>query len=191
MLDASFDAAIDCVNAHLGDKNVRHSLHGMIAACVKMYESGGTLYFCGNGGSMADAMHGAEELTGRFKKNREALPAMAISDPAYLTCVGNDYGFESVFSRFIEAHGRPNDGLVVLSTSGNSQNIVHAVHTAQKKGLFVLSFLGKDGGKVKGMSEHEILIHHEDSERIQEVHMTLIHLLVEGIERQLFKHLYP
>ena len=146
--------------------------------------------FCGNGGSLCDAMHGAEELTGRFRKNRPPLPAIAISDPAHLTCVGNDFGYEEVFSRFVEAHGQPGDWLVVLSTSGNSPNVIKAVQAAKKQHVHTLSFLGKGGGALLGQSDLEFVIPSSTSERIQEMHMMLLHILIEGIERELFPDLY-
>lgn len=145
---------------------------------------GGVIYSCGNGGSMCDAMHFAEELSGRFRNDRPALPAQAIADPAHITCVGNDYGFTQVFSRYIEAFGRPGDVLLAISTSGNSENIVNAAQTAVSKGMQVVGLTGKDGGKLAPLCEVEIRVPHFGyADRIQEIHIQVIHLLIQGIEQ--------
>lgn len=141
----------------------------------------------GNGGSMCDAMHFAEELTGVFRHKRPALPAIALSDPGHLTCVGNDLGFESIFARGVEAYGRPGDVFVGLTTSGNSLNIIKAVEKAQQLQLATVLFLGKDGGKLKGFANLELLIDgFAYSDRIQEAHMAAIHVVIERVEALLF-----
>lgn len=146
---------------------------------------------CGNGGSHADAMHFAEELSGRFRENRPALAAMAVSDPTHLTCVGNDYGYDHVFSRAVEAWGKPGDVLLGISTSGNSANVLKAIEQAQKQGMRVVALTGKQGGAIAQVlrPDHDIEIrveHNGYADRIQEVHIKVIHNLILLIEQQLF-----
>lgn len=150
-------------------------------------KAGRKILTCGNGGSMADAMHFAEELTGRFRLDRPALAAIACSDPTHLTCTANDYGFEHVFSRWVEALGQPGDLLIVLSTSGNSPNIAKAVAAAKSRGLHTAALLGRGGGTLKGAASIEIIVPGETSDRIQELHMLILHALVEAIEAGLLK----
>lgn len=139
---------------------------------------------CGNGGSHCDAMHFAEELSGRFRHERPSLPALAISDPSHLTCVGNDYGFEFIFSRFIEGLGQPGDVLFGLSTSGNSPNVIRAVEAARRKGMKVILLTGKDGGKLAGQADVEIRVPHFGyADRIQEIHIKVIHILILLVEK--------
>lgn len=157
---------------------------------AECFESGGKALICGNGGSSADAMHFAEELTGRFRKERPALPALACTDPGHLTCAANDYGFQNVFSRWIEAHGRRADVVIVLSTSGNSDNILRAVRAAQEQGCKTVSLLGKGGGKLAGQCDFEWIVPGDHSDRIQELHMLILHAIIEGIERTLYPDLY-
>ena len=155
----------------------------IIAATI---EKGKKIISCGNGGSMCDAMHFAEELSGRYREDRPAYPAMSLSDPAALTCIGNDYGFENVFARQIEALGNNFDVLLAISTSGNSTNILKAVDAAKKKDLIVIALTGNDGGKLASVCDHEIRIPWEGySDRIQEMHIMCIHAIVSGVESQL------
>jgi len=156
----------------------------MIASC---FEKGNKIILAGNGGSLCDATHFAEELTGVFRKKRKALPAIALADAGHLTCTGNDLGFESVFARGVEAFGKLGDIFIGLTTSGNSANIIRAFEAAQGIGLQTIAFLGKGGGKLKGVANLELLIDHfSTSDRIQEAHMTAIHLIIEQIENILF-----
>ena len=149
------------------------------------------VFSCGNGGSMCDSMHFAEELTGRFRKDRPSLGAMAISDPSHLTCVANDYGYEYIFSRQIEGWGNAGDVLLAISTSGNSPNIIEAVKTAKRKNMKVIGLLGKGGGSLSGMVDFPLIVPTTKStDRIQEVHIKIIHLFIEGIERELFPENY-
>lgn len=142
---------------------------------------------CGNGGSMSDAMHFAEELSGRYRNDRPALPAMAISDPAYLSCTANDYGYEAVFSRYVEAFGRKGDVLLAISTSGNSANVLKAAQTARERGMTIIALTGKDGGKLAKLCDIELRVPHQGfADRIQEVHIKIIHILIAEVERQLF-----
>lgn len=141
---------------------------------------------CGNGGSHCDAMHFAEELSGRYRDDRKALPAICISDVSHITCVGNDYGFEYIFSRFIEGLGNGNDVLFALSTSGNSANVIRAVEAAKKKGMKVIAMTGKDGGKLGSMADVEVRVPHSGyADRIQEVHIKVIHILILLIEKRI------
>lgn len=145
---------------------------------------GGKIISCGNGGSMSDAMHFAEELTGRFRNDRRGLPAIAISDPTHITCVGNDYGFDYIFSRFVEATGSDKDVLLGISTSGNSANVLKAAKEAKKKGMKVVVLTGKSGGELKDHCDVELRVPHNGySDRIQEVHIKIIHILIQLIEQ--------
>jgi D-sedoheptulose 7-phosphate isomerase len=144
----------------------------------------GKIISCGNGGSHCDAMHFAEELTGRYRDNRRALPAIAISDVSHLSCVSNDFGYEYVFSRYIEGLGQPGDVLLGLSTSGNSENIVRAAEAAKAKGMKVIIMSGKDGGKLAGVADIEIRVPHFGyADRIQEIHIKVIHIFMLLIEK--------
>lgn len=152
---------------------------------VHCIQQGGKILSCGNGGSMCDAMHFAEELSGRFRKDRKALPAIALADSAHLSCVANDYGYDQVFSRFVEALGQTGDVLLLLSTSGNSPNILKALEQAKHLNVKTLALLGQDGGKAKALADISIIIPAFQSDRIQEIHIQILHVLVEGIEHQL------
>lgn len=141
---------------------------------------------CGNGGSMCDAMHFAEELSGRFRENRRAIGAVSISDPSHLSCVGNDYGYDDVFSRYVEGLGNEGDVLLGISTSGNSANVIKAVTAAKAKGMQVVVLTGKDGGQLGGMADIEIRAPHSQyADRAQEIHIKVIHSLIHIIEDQL------
>jgi D-sedoheptulose 7-phosphate isomerase len=138
---------------------------------------------CGNGGSMCDAMHFAEELTGRYRNNRKAIPAISISDPSHLSCVSNDFGYEFVFSRFVEAFGQEGDVLLAISTSGNSNNVLKAIDAAKEKKMTVIGLTGKDGGKMKDLCDIEIRApYSEFADRAQEIHIKVIHSLIDSIE---------
>ena len=153
---------------------------------VRSLQNGGKLISCGNGGSMCDAMHFAEELTGRYRDNRKAIPAISISDPSHLSCVANDFGYDSVFSRFIEAFGKEGDVLLAISTSGNSKNVVKAIETAKSKGMKVIGLTGKDGGLMKELCDVEIRAPFSSfADRAQEIHIKVIHSLIDFIERNL------
>jgi D-sedoheptulose 7-phosphate isomerase len=148
-------------------------------------QSGGKVISCGNGGSHCDAMHFAEELTGRYREDRKAIPAICISDPSHLSCVSNDYGYEFVFSRYLEALGNKGDVVLAISTSGNSPNVLRAAQTAKEKGLAVIALTGKDGGKLGPLATVELRVPHFGyADRIQEVHIKIIHILILLIEKQ-------
>jgi len=154
---------------------------------VESFRRGNKVIIAGNGGSLCDASHFAEELTGIFRGLRPALPAIALSEPGHLSCVGNDLGFDFVFSRGVEAYGKEGDVFVGLTTSGNSANIVKAMEAAQKLGLKTIAFLGKGGGKLKDVADVELLIDgFSTSDRIQEAHMAAIHIIIEMVEYGLF-----
>ena len=150
---------------------------------VEALNSGGKIISCGNGGSLCDAMHFAEELTGRFQNDRLPLPAFAISDPSHITCVANDFGFDFIFSRAIEALGKPGDVLLAISTGGNSKNMIHAAESARHIGMKVVGLTGNTGGKLAELCDVEVRVPHTGhSDRIQEIHIQVIHSLVHYIE---------
>jgi D-sedoheptulose 7-phosphate isomerase len=153
---------------------------------VDAIKNGNKIISCGNGGSMSDAMHFAEELSGRFRDDRRALPAISISDPSHITCVGNDYGFDFIFSRFVDGVGKEGDVLLAISTSGNSKNIQKACDSAIQKGMKIVGLTGKDGGVLSGLSNVEIRAPKSDyADRAQEIHIKVIHSLIESIEKSL------
>jgi D-sedoheptulose 7-phosphate isomerase len=156
------------------------------AAAVTTLKSGGKILTCGNGGSAADAMHLAEELVGHFRNHRPSLPAISlVADGTLLTCIGNDYGFDHVFSRQVEGLANANDLLVCFSSSGNSPNILQALAAARAKGVKSVALLGKGGGPAKGKADLEIIIANSDSGRIQEAHTLILHALLEVIEHEI------
>lgn len=155
-----------------------------IAACFK---NGGKILVAGNGGSLCDAMHFTEELTGLYRNKRPALPAIALSDPGHMSCVGNDLGYDYVFSRAVEALGKKGDVLILLTTSGNSLNLLKAAEAAKERGVTTIAFLGKTGGKLKGFADLEWIVDgFPYSDRIQEAHMAAIHMIIEMVEEELF-----
>ena len=151
---------------------------------VDSFKKEGKAISCGNGGSMCDAMHFAEELTGRYKENRPAMAALSISDPSHLSCVSNDYGYEYVFSRFIEGVGNKNDVLLAISTSGNSKNVINAIKAAKEKGMKTIALTGKDGGEIATICDVEIRAPYSKyADRAQEIHIKIIHSLIDYVER--------
>ena len=153
---------------------------------VEAIKNGHKIISCGNGGSMCAAMHFAEEMTGGFRRKRKALPAFAISDASHITCSANDYGYDSIFSRYVQAFGQTGDVILAISTSGNSANVVKAVEEAQKKGMKVVGLTGKGGGVLSAMCDAEIKVDHLGwSDRIQEIHIKIIHTLIDYIESKL------
>jgi D-sedoheptulose 7-phosphate isomerase len=154
---------------------------------VDTFRQGGRVYSCGNGGSMSDAMHFAEELTARYRKDRPGLPAIAISDPSHLTCVGNDFGYDDVFSRFIEAHGRAGDCLLAISTSGKSANVLKAARSAKALGMRVITLAGKPASALEQVADIGLCTPGGAyADRVQELHIKVIHILIELIERDMF-----
>ena len=157
---------------------------------AEIFKSGGKVIICGNGGSATDAMHFAEEFTGRFRSNRKALPAIALTDSSHITCVGNDYGFAEIFARGVEAYAKPGDMVIGLSTSGNSENIIRAFQKSREISCTTVALLGKDGGKIAGKCDFEFIIPGKTSDRIQELHMIILHIVIEVVERTMFPENY-
>ena len=166
------------------------NLQDVIKLIAERHLAGNKGLICGNGGSACDAMHYAEEMTGRFRKDRKALAAISLTDVSHITCVANDFGFDQVFARSIEALGKEGDYLIALSTSGNSPNIIKAIEAAQKRNMLVIALLGNDGGIAKGMVDYSFVVEATTSDRVQEVHILIIHSIIEGMERLLFKENY-
>lgn len=170
----------------IAQKDTKEVIEKAISIMADSIKNGGKIMSAGNGGSMCDAMHFAEELTGRYRDNRPSYPAIAFADPSHLTCVGNDYGFDYVFSRFLEGMGFKGDVFLGISTSGNSKNIIEACKVCKEKGLTSIVLLGKDGGKLKDLCDLPIIVPHDGyADRIQEVHTMIIHIMIRGIEELL------
>lgn len=173
--------------AQLKEPHALRFIEQAAALIAERFAAGSKVIIAGNGGSLCDAAHFAEELTGQFRSFRPALPAIALSEPGHITCTGNDMGFEWIFARGVEAYGKPGDIFVGLTTSGNSPNIVKAVEFAKSRNLATIAFLGKGGGKLKGVADLELIIdHYKTSDRIQEAHMAAIHIIIEMVEQLLF-----
>jgi D-sedoheptulose 7-phosphate isomerase len=178
------------LNKFIEDENNTKLIEQSVKLFVDSFRNKGRVFSCGNGGSMCDSLHFAEELTGRYRKDRAPLPATGISEAGHITCIANDFGFDHIFSRFVEAWGQNGDVLLAISTSGNSANVIKAVEVARSKGMKVVALLGKDGGKLKSMVDVPIIVASPITDRIQEVHIKCIHIFIEGIERQLFPENY-
>jgi len=189
-IKSAFEVAKSTLNNFVEDTANLDSLNELSIKISDIFNNGGKILICGNGGSHADALHFAEEFTGRFCKDRKALPALALGEATHVTCTSNDYGFNAIFSRGVEAFGQKGDLLIGLSTSGNSENIIAAIEAAKNQGLTTAAFLGKTGGKLKGECDFEWVVPGETSDRIQEVHMTALHILIEAVERRMFPELY-
>ena len=183
-IQSQLGEAASLLQQFIADQNNLAAIAAAAELLVMSFKQGGKVISCGNGGSHCDAMHFAEELSGRYRDNRPALGAIAISDPSHLSCVGNDYGFDHVFSRFVEGVGRSGDVLLGISTSGNSKNVLLAVEAARKAGMKVIILSGKDGGKLRGQADVEIIVPHFGyADRIQEIHIKVIHILIGLIEK--------
>lgn len=181
-----FEEASSVLAAFLADPANTEAVERAAAFMSYCLKQGAKVISCGNGGSMCDAMHFAEELTGRYRDDRDPIAALCISDPSHLTCVGNDHGFDQVFARFVQAHGREGDVLLAISTSGNSPNVIKAAEMARAKHMHVIGLTGKDGGKLADLSTVEVRVpHHGYADRIQEVHIKVIHAFIDHIERDL------
>ena len=186
-IKAHFAEAESVLKSFLADERNFEAIERAGNLLVEAIRSDGKIISCGNGGSMCDAMHFAEELSGRYRNDRKALPAMSISDPTHLSCVGNDYGYEFVFSRMVEAMGRKGDVLFAISTSGNSANVLRAIESAKKQGMKVIGLTGKDGGQMASLCDVEIRApKSEYADRAQEIHIKVIHSLIDFIERNLY-----
>jgi D-sedoheptulose 7-phosphate isomerase len=178
-----FSEAHEVLSKFLSDENNFLLIEKAGNVMVAALKNGKKIISCGNGGSMCDAMHFAEELSGRYRDDRKALAAISISDPSHLSCVGNDYGYAFVFSRYIEAIGNEGDVLLGISTSGNSENVINAINAAKKKGMKVIGLTGKDGGKMASLCDVEVRAPQSRyADRAQEIHIKVIHSLIDFIE---------
>lgn len=184
---ASFREAEESLKNLIANEEAHQAIVRATQLFVECFKARGHVYSCGNGGSMCDAMHFAEELSGRYRENRPALGAIAMSDPTHMTCVGNDYGFDYVFSRFVEAQGRPGDVLVGISTSGKSGNVIKAVEAAKKIGMKVVVLTGKKDSALGKLADVDICTPAgRYADRVQELHIKVIHTLIELIEHEMF-----
>lgn len=180
----NFEEALVILSVFANDETQMANIQKAGDLMVEAIAQKGKILSCGNGGSMCDAMHFAEELTGRFREDRKALPAISISDPSHLSCVGNDYGFEFIFSRYVEALGQEQDVLLAISTSGNSTNILKAAEVAKSKGMKIVGLTGKGGGKLAPLCDVAIQVPWNGyADRIQEIHIKVIHTLIQYIEK--------
>lgn len=182
----SLQGAAEALAALLSDETMMARIADAGALLAETFAAGGRAYACGNGGSMCDAMHFAEELTGRFRDHRPGYAALAISDPSHLSCVANDYGYEQVFARFIEAHGRVGDVLLAISTSGTSRNVIAAVNAAHQQGMQVIGLTGNAETPLAELADIAIVTPAgKYADRVQELHIKVIHILIELVERRL------
>ena len=188
---ASFEDATRTQRAFLDSPDGLPNVARFAQVAAAVLGRGGKLLACGNGGSMCDAMHFTEEWTGRFRGNRRPISAIAFSDPAALTCIANDFGYDEVFARQVQAHGKAGDLLVAISTSGESPNVMRATEAAHELGMKVVGLLGKGGGKLLPMVDVPIVVpYSKSSDRIQEVHIKVLHNVIEVVERELFPENY-
>ncbi|WP_107851595.1 D-sedoheptulose 7-phosphate isomerase [Oceanimonas marisflavi] len=186
LIRSELNEAAEVLSRFLADDANIAAIERAARLLADSFKAGGKVLSCGNGGSHCDAMHFAEELTGRYRENRPGYPAIAISDPSHLSCVSNDFGYEFVFSRYLEAVGREGDVLLGLSTSGNSANILKAIEVAKARGIRTIALTGKDGGKMAGLADVEIRVPHFGyADRIQEVHIKIIHILIQLVEKEM------
>ncbi|WP_419239325.1 D-sedoheptulose 7-phosphate isomerase [Photobacterium leiognathi] len=186
LIRAELTEAADVLNRFLSDDKNMADIEAAAKLLADSFKQGGKVLSCGNGGSHCDAMHFAEELTGRYRENRPGYPGIAISDPSHLSCVSNDFGYKYVFSRYLEAVGAKGDVLFGLSTSGNSGNILKAIEAAKAKGMKTIALTGKDGGQMAGLADVEIRVPHFGyADRIQEIHIKIIHILIMLVEKEM------
>jgi D-sedoheptulose 7-phosphate isomerase len=191
-IQSSLREAHEALTQLLSNEQTLSDIEHAAALLIATFEKRGRVYSCGNGGSMCDAMHFAEELTGRYRHDRPALGAAAISDAGHLTCVGNDMGYVEVFSRYVEAHGREGDCLVALSTSGTSKNIIRAAEVAKSLGMSVIVLSGKPSEELEYVSDVYICTPGgRYADRVQELHIKVLHILIELVEQHLFPQNYP
>jgi D-sedoheptulose 7-phosphate isomerase len=187
-IKSELNEAAEVLEKFIGDEHNIELIQQAALLLAESFKNGGKVLSCGNGGSHCDAMHFAEELTGRYRENRPGYPAIAISDVSHLSCVSNDFGYDYVFSRYVEAVGKEGDVLFGLSTSGNSKNVLNAIAAAKAKGMKVIAMTGKDGGQMAGLADVEIRVpHFRYADRIQEIHIKVIHILMMLIEFEMAK----
>ena len=189
-INMAYKDALEALKGFLVEDRTIQKTEQAAQLIAALFRDGHKVLICGNGGSCCDGLHFAEEFTGRFRNDRPALPVISLSDPSHITCVGNDYGFGQIFSRGVEAYGKPGDLLIGISTSGNSINVINAVQKAKSKKMKTLLFLGKDGGELRGNGDIELCVKAQTTDRIQEIHMTSLHIIIEGVERLLYPELY-
>lgn len=188
---AALNDARDALNALISNEKTIEAVVAAAGLMADAVEGDGKVMSCGNGGSLCDAMHFAEEMTGRYRSNRRPYAALAISDASHMACVGNDYGYEEVFSRYVEAHGRKGDVLLAITTSGTSRNIVKAAEVARRKGVKVVALTGRDETPITELADVSIVTPAGRwADRVQELHIKCIHILIELIERRLDKQNY-
>ena len=186
IIEANLNEAHEVLQEFISIPQNIEAIETAAAILIEAVKGGHKIISCGNGGSMTDAMHFAEELSGKFREERPALPAISISDPAHITCVANDFGFETIFSRYVEGVGNQGDALLAISTSGNSMNIIKAVEAARERSMTVIGLTGRSGGLLAGMVDQEIRVKGKKySDRIQEIHVKILHILVALIEESL------
>ncbi|NWJ64956.1 D-sedoheptulose 7-phosphate isomerase [Vibrio parahaemolyticus] len=186
LIRSELNEAAEVLNKFLSDDHNIAQIEAAAKMIADSFKQDGKVLSCGNGGSHCDAMHFAEELTGRYRDNRPGYAGIAISDPSHLSCVSNDFGYDFVFSRYVEAVGRKGDVLFGLSTSGNSGNILKAIEAAKAKGMKTVALTGKDGGKMAGLADVEIRVPHFGyADRIQEVHIKIIHIIIQLVEKEM------
>ena len=191
-IEGALAEARETHEAFVADPRNLDAVAGFADALVATVRVAGRLFSCGNGGSMSDAIHFASEWTGRFRNDRDPVAAISLSDPATITCIANDYGFDQIFARQVEAQGRPGDLLVAISTSGRSANVREAVLTAKRLGLRTVGLLGRGGGKIASVVDLPIVVPYATTaDRVQEVHIQIIHAVLEAAERALFPENYP
>ena len=186
LIQAELEEAQRVISSFLEDRRNIEPIYLAAQRMASCLQEGGKIISCGNGGSLCDAMHFAEELSGRYRSDRPALAAIAISDPSHISCTANDYGYEFVFSRFVEAMGRQGDVLLAISTSGNSAIVIRAAQAAKSRGMTVVALTGKGGGKLAALADVLVDIpHHGFADRIQEMHIKIIHIFIHFIETSL------
>jgi D-sedoheptulose 7-phosphate isomerase len=184
---ASLAEAQAALQALMANEETLQAIDKAGTVLATTFKQGGRVFSCGNGGSMCDAMHFAEELSGRYRRDRAGLPASSISDPGHLSCVANDYGYEHVFARYLEAHAKKGDCLLAISTSGTSKNVIAAVTTAQRMGITVIGMMGQSNSLLGTMADIKISTPGGAfADRVQELHIKIIHIMIELVERQLF-----
>ena len=187
-IENAFLEASKVINDFVEDKKNITFIKNISQAIADTFAGGGKVLICGNGGSAADSMHFAEEFTGNFLKKRKALPVISLTDSAHITCVGNDFGFEDIFARGVEAYGKQSDLLIVISTSGNSKNVIKAVNVAKNIPMKVFALLGKSGGELKNICRDNLVVKSDKTSRIQEVHQIILHTIIETTEKKLYQN---
>ena len=188
---STLESARAALDALLADQSALLKIGDASQLMIRALEGGGRILACGNGGSMCDAMHFAEELTGRYRKNRPGLSAIAISDPSHLSCVANDFGYDQVFARYVESHGRKGDALLAISTSGRSPTVINAAQAARALGMGVIALTGRPGSELEGLADVCVCCPGGPfADRAQELHIKVIHILIESIERRFYPENY-